>query len=38
MAKATQEKKIHWFSDLDAAIGEAKAKDKHVMIDFFNPH
>ena len=30
-------KPIQWLPDLDAAGKKAKAENKHVLLDFFNP-
>lgn len=38
MVKATQEKTIHWLPDLESALKKAKTENKHVLLDFFNPH
>ncbi len=38
MEKAVQKKSIQWLSDLESALKKAKAEDKHVLLDFFNPH
>jgi thiol:disulfide interchange protein len=32
------EKKIKWESSLDAALARARAEQKPVFLDFFNPH
>ena len=29
--------KINWLSSIDQAVEQAKAKDKPILIDFFNP-
>jgi hypothetical protein len=28
---------IRWESDLDMAVSMARVREKHVMVDFFNP-
>ena len=31
------EKKVHWQTDLTAALKQAKVEDRLVLLDFFNP-
>lgn len=31
------ENNIKWETDFDSAVSRAKAENKHVLIDFFNP-
>ena len=32
------ENRIEWEKDLDSALARAKAENKHVLLDFYNPN